>query len=835
MTPAPRQRYARLKPPAQADESGEASGSRTPPLGLPPPPSQILVPPDAGAGAGAGTRGAQQQPHQDYGFDHLALTSIRYISSHDHGIRDVVPFDDNRRVETAPQEQQQDQNRIPEQQQQQQQQQQQRQQQRGFRMRFGRRRHDAKLKGVERTQCDNGHIEDPRGGGGGEREKRGYRRRFKSLSARLRKLCGFKSKPDEGKGKMPDMVVEDPPPVIQDGVRYRGSDMMHVVRPGHLSSSNGVGVVPAGSSSGVMTRMQPAGVGGGGGGGGVLAQQAQQLPFPHPHPHAYPMASSSSSYHHHHPQVRTMGCQLPVSTMTNEIHPALRPRPGEEVGFLSYPPKIVQQQPGYGLATVQEASALPASGFVPVMTSAVYHSNHGYKPNVNRRPSESSILSHHHHHHHRYNTGPGPRPPHQQVIITSPHPIADTYTHEEDWSHVRQAQALAAQAAARAKASQQTMYTTTAVGGGLAPRPSQRTVMMANTHVPLAIPERRSSRWRGAARSFMSGSFRSRSRNRSACGSFDSRTSWNPFDLPGPPRKTLMSDMESLLAGRSSRLTVGESRDGGHDLKTGGSSVRGGGGGVDGSRSSTPAGMVGGTGGTGMGIGMGMGIMGGKRSQASIGTVGPASSSSNIVNNRGLGGGVMQTQFPWPLGTTQGNDKTGGSETGSGGGGMGLRVDRDGFMMPALPPKPQLTATTASTPTPTPAHQASTTVSAAASMIPVQRTPSTATNPTLGRNPSQKTDNGSNTGTTWTGTGSSTLNNPGVGLQGLGKARTKSSASTARTGKTGGRVDEEEVEGEEGGDGVGGVKDRVEVYATEAKVGGFAGGRGKKKGSKGVS
>ncbi|KAK0673245.1 hypothetical protein QBC41DRAFT_190223, partial [Cercophora samala] len=331
-----------------------------------------------------------------------------------------------------------------------------------------------------------------------------------------------------------------------------------------------------------------------------------------------------------------------------EIHPALRTRPGEVIDFFNNPPHAQQ------LATVQEATAMGSSGFAPVMTSALHH------PNLPRHPSESPVLPQHHGYNHH----------HQPVIIASPHPIADTYTHEEDWAHVRQAQAQAA----RQKASQQTMYTTIPhTPPHLAARPSQQQMMMMGGGHPLAIPERHSSRWR--ARSFMSGSFRSRSRNRSQCGSFDSRTSWNPFDLPGPPKKTLMSDMESLLAGKSS-------------------------------------------------------MMGGKRSQGSLGP--PPSRGRNTTT---------QTSFPWPPATSVNNNNNNKmmAQPDSAVSGMGLRVDEDGV---GAKRSPAAAAAAAALPCP--------------SMMPV-RTPSTGTTnppPTLGRNSSQKTDNGSNSGTTWTGTGS---------------------------------------------------------------------------------
>ncbi|KAK4186146.1 hypothetical protein QBC35DRAFT_453541 [Podospora australis] len=154
----------------------------------------------------------------------------------------------------------------------------------------------------------------------------------------------------------------------------------------------------------------------------------------------------------------------------------------------------------FNLATVQESSALPLTNFQLSYTPTGHSAHpHNLAKALGVFPSS--------------NTTP--------EIILSPTPIADTYTHEEDWTRVQAAKA-----------------TTQGIAG-------------PHNHIqqPL-IPERFSSRWR--PRPYKSASFRGRAC--SVCGSLDSRTSWNPFDLPGPPKQTLMSDMKQILRSSSSRL-----------------------------------------------------------------------------------------------------------------------------------------------------------------------------------------------------------------------------------------------------------------------------------------
>ncbi|KAK4659435.1 hypothetical protein QC762_110175 [Podospora pseudocomata] len=370
----------------------------------------------------------------------------------------------------------------------------------------------------------------------------------------------------------------------------------------------------------------------------------------------------------------------PVSGL-GETHPVLRPGvPGEGVDFFDNPPPNTQDQQ---LATVREVMGSGPRRFAPapvVMTTTT-------TPALPRLHDPSSSISQHggfDHHRQQHQ--------HQPVIIHSPHPIADTYTHEEDWARVHQA-----------KASQH-----------LAPRP----LLSQHQQQTIMIPERHSSKWR--ARSFYSGSFRTRSQ----CGSFDSRMSWNPFDLPGPPKRTLMSDMESLLGGR------------------------------------------------GGGIGW-------RRSQG----------SSSMGQRQG------GSSFPWP---PTNSVKTGRSSTieqpDSAVGGVGLRGDdEDGFMRGDAANK-----TVVSSHTPTPMSVPS---------------PPTVTKTTLGRDPSRKTD-GSNTGmTSWSGTGSETVNDTVLG--GLGEQRRKSGGA--------GRRDEDEEEVERTG-----VKDGAETSTGEAGVEGRRLGRGGK-------
>ncbi|KAK4165664.1 hypothetical protein QBC43DRAFT_287421 [Cladorrhinum sp. PSN259] len=193
--------------------------------------------------------------------------------------------------------------------------------------------------------------------------------------------------------------------------------------------------------------------------------------------------------------------QLPYRSAP-EINPALRSQ--VQCSLRNLQGGLYMQGANSPLATLQESSALPASAFGTVAQGE----RHNYQSS---------------------------RPVRGAIVIQSPHPIADSYTYEEDWSHVHEAKAKA-QAQAQAQAAQ-----------------AMPTAAM-DQQTP-QIPERFSSKRR--PRSFKSGSFR---RTRSACGSLDSHVSWNPFDLPGPPKQTLMSDMMEVLAGTSSRLAA-QSRD----------------------------------------------------------------------------------------------------------------------------------------------------------------------------------------------------------------------------------------------------------------------------------
>lgn len=194
------------------------------------------------------------------------------------------------------------------------------------------------------------------------------------------------------------------------------------------------------------------------------------------------------------------GYQLPYRTAP-EIHPAFRSQMQQANDLQG---GLYMTAPSQ-LATVQELHAMPSSTF----KTSPGQDKRGYYQSSSMR---------------------GYPNPKGAVIIQSPHPIADAYTYEEDWSHVHEA---------RAKAQAQIQSQSTAAMGGQTPQ----------------IPERFSSKWK--PRSFRSGSYR---RARSVCGSLDSRVSWNPFDLPGPPKQTLMSDMMEVLAGTSSRLAA-QSRD----------------------------------------------------------------------------------------------------------------------------------------------------------------------------------------------------------------------------------------------------------------------------------
>ena len=163
------------------------------------------------------------------------------------------------------------------------------------------------------------------------------------------------------------------------------------------------------------------------------------------------------------------------------------------------------------LATVQELHAMPSSTF----RASPAQDKRGYYQPSSMRAGYSN--------------------PKGAVVMYSPHPIADAYTYEEDWSHVHEARA---KAQAQAQAAQFRPQSTVAMvgGGGVGGGGGGQTPQ---------IPERFSSKWK--PRSFVSGSYR---RARSVCGSLDSRVSWNPFDLPGPPKQTLMSDMMEVLAKR---------------------------------------------------------------------------------------------------------------------------------------------------------------------------------------------------------------------------------------------------------------------------------------------